>query len=232
MKRAARVGVTGKIASGKSTLAAMMRESGIEMIDTDLLAKELMVTDNEVRSAIVDLLGEQAYNAQGLNREFVAREIFGNDDKRFALEAIVHPAVTEELERRFSEAPAGSIVGAESALILQTDLPLIFDYIVLVDATDDVVLNRIKNAGKQEEADARQRLEDQAYASIRRDEVDITIQNSGSREEFEKRATAVVVLLKALSNRDLPEMPLHAIEEEEPIDNDESSPDSVDELAN
>jgi dephospho-CoA kinase len=224
MKRAARVGVTGKIASGKSTLARMMRAEGFDIIDTDSLAKELMLSDAALKKSIVQLLGPSAYTAKGLDRAFVAREVFGNEPTLRALEALVHPAVTAELEKRFAAASPGSIVGAESALILQSNLGRLFDYIVLVESSDEDVLARLQRVGKISEDDARKRLADQAYNSVRKENVDITLQNSGSEQEFGKRARGAIDLLKLLSGRDLPDVALHAITEEEEEEDIPESP--------
>lgn len=227
MKRATRVGITGKLASGKSALAELMRKAGMEVIDTDQLAKDIMQSDPHVREQIIQLLGASAYNASGLDRAFVASEIFSDDVRRHALEAIVHPAVSKELERRFSRSEAGAIIAAESALILQTDLVGMFDYIVLVESDENASLERLRASGKMSDDDARKRLAGQSYDRELREAVDITIRNDGSKEEFQHRSQSVIALLKALATRDLPEVPLHSIEDDEEKEGEVSE--SVDE---
>ena len=206
-----------------------MREAGIEVIDTDSVAKQLMESSDGVRKLVTDLLGAEAYAGGTLDRAYVAKQIFGNGEKRLALERIVHPAVTTELERRFAAAEAGSIVAVESALILQSPVLVdLFDYIVLVDSPDEAVIARALSSGKLTEEDARKRLNDQHYSGVRRDAVDITIQNGGTMEEFVRRSKGVIELLKLMAMRDMPEVPLHALAEEEEFEEDELSSEDVD----
>jgi dephospho-CoA kinase len=208
--------------------AQSMREAGIEVIDTDQLAKEIMQTDPSVRERIIALLGPSAYTSSGLDRKFIADRIFGDDTRRHALEAIVHPAVSAELERRFTAAEAGAIVAAESALILQTDLMGMFDYVILVEAGEEAALSRLGAAGKMTEEDARRRLAGQSYDRSLRQTVDISISNDGTIEEFHGRAQSVIGLLKALADRDLPDVPLHSIDDDDIEEEGDGVSESVD----
>jgi dephospho-CoA kinase len=209
MKRSVRIGVTGKLGSGKSTLMRALEEQGIHVLDTDQIAKDLMVEDTDVRTAIEELAGKEVYLDGELDRKLLASKLFKDSQLRQSLEAIVHPAVTKAVEKEFAAAPVQSIVAVESALILSSQFKRIFDYIVLVNAPTEAIIDRVNQFSILSEDDARRRLKVQDYEHANYDEVDITIENSGHPEEFLERARTLGQMLKALAQRDMPERPLH-----------------------
>jgi dephospho-CoA kinase len=215
MKRAIRIGVTGKLGSGKSTLTQVLAEHGMRVINSDDLAKELMQNDEKLRAKIVDLLGGRAYTGATLDRIFIATQIFQDSVLREKLEALVHPAVSGKIEEIFKSEAAGKAVVVESALILKSDFKKLFDYIILVDIEDDLAVDHAVAAGRITRADAQARLEQQAYDKQPLSEADFVIQNTGSQEDFRTRAETLATVLEAITARDLPEVPLHAVEEEE-----------------
>ena len=87
------VGLTGGIGSGKSTVAQMFMELGVPVYDSDKEAKQLMVSSETVKNAIIDLFGKEAYTEDGLNRSFIANTVFKNRELLEKLNGIVHPAV-------------------------------------------------------------------------------------------------------------------------------------------
>lgn len=209
MKRAVRIGVTGKLGSGKSTLMQALAESGIRILNTDEIAKDIMVRDPNVHQAIVGLAGQEVFFEGELDRTLLASKLFKDSVLRQKLEAIVHPAVTREVEREFKQAPPGTIVAVESALILSSDFRRLFDYIILVDATNEAVIERINNFSHITEDDAKRRLRIQDYEHANYEEVDITIENSGTPEAFFGHAQTLAQMLKTLAQRDMPEHALH-----------------------
>ncbi len=215
MTRAIRIGVTGKIGSGKSTLLRMMTERGIEVVNTDQLAKELMQGDPSLQARIAELIGAAAYRDGKLDRGFVASQIFQDAEKRQMLEAIVHPAVMQAVDEVFRRSQPGKMVAVESAILLQLDLDTDFDYIILVDTPDDAVIARLAASGRVTEEDARKRLAEQHWETVHRSEADFVVENYGTEAEFEKRCAALLAMLNALALRPLPEEPLRSIEEEE-----------------
>jgi len=210
--RALRVGITGKMGSGKSTLSRFLRQKRIEVLESDVMAKEIMAHDAHVRGEISALLGPEAYHHHELNRPFVAQTIFSDKSKRIALESIVHPRVTAAMNLLFANAEPGQAIALESALVLQTELWKEFDYIILVSATDEVVIERLAQQGKFSADDIQARLREQASAKFATEEIDFTIENNGSLEDFEKNCQLILTLLPALAKRDLPEVPLHQVD--------------------
>ncbi|MFI3247973.1 MAG: dephospho-CoA kinase [Rikenellaceae bacterium] len=141
-----KVGVTGGIGSGKSTLSNHFAKGGIPLYDSDCRAKELMNRDETLKSKIVELFGEEAYFAGALNRPFLAEQIFKDESKREALNAIVHPAVRLDF-LSWVDAQGDSVpyVILESAILFDADLTNYIDYTVAVLAPEELRITRVVN---------------------------------------------------------------------------------------
>ena len=111
-----KVGITGGIGSGKSTVCELLKGYGVAVYDSDSRAKELMNTDEDIRQQLIATFGEECYNAEGLNRAFLAGKVFGNDEALQQLNAIVHPAVRADF-RQWAETQSSAYVVLESAIL-------------------------------------------------------------------------------------------------------------------
>ncbi|MFI3305739.1 MAG: dephospho-CoA kinase [Rikenellaceae bacterium] len=143
-----KVGITGGIGSGKSTLCRHFRESGVAHYDSDRRARTLMESDIELRTKITELLGEQSYNDYDeLNRRYIADTIFGDETKRLALNAIVHPAVMRDFAAWVDNQSEQSTpyVIMESAILFDANLQSNVDYTVAVLAPEEMRLTRVVN---------------------------------------------------------------------------------------
>ena len=136
------VGLTGGIGSGKSTVAKMFVELGIPVYDSDMEAKELMVASNEVKTAITQLLGEEAYDNYGLNRPYIANKVFKDPELLEKLNAIVHPAVRKHF-LDWVERQESPYVIQETALIFENDAQDKYDYTILVTAPVETRIQRV-----------------------------------------------------------------------------------------
>ncbi|MFI3289371.1 MAG: dephospho-CoA kinase [Rikenellaceae bacterium] len=141
-----KIGVTGGIGSGKSTLCNHFQMSGIPLYDSDRRAKELMNRSETLRAQIIELFGEDAYFGGSLNRAFLADQIFHDTSKREALNAIVHPAVRLDF-LAWAEAQGDSVpyVLLESAILFDGDLSSYIDYTVAVLAPEELRITRVVN---------------------------------------------------------------------------------------
>jgi dephospho-CoA kinase len=209
MKRAVRIGVTGKLGSGKSVLIRIMEEHGIIVIRSDDLARELMERDPEIRRPLTEMLGAKAYVNGTLDRAYVASQIFHDKSLLAKVESIVHPAVTKEVERIFEENDT-RMVAVESAIILKSKFQEVFDYIVLVESPKEASVERVVKQGRLTRAEAEARLAEQELSQQAHDEADFFIENAGSEDAFEEKCRKLIGLLEPLSGMELPEKPLHA----------------------
>lgn len=147
-----KVGLTGGIGSGKSTVAELLRDRGIAVYDSDSRAKMLMVDDESLRAALANAFGAECYTEEGLNRAWLAERVFTSAEELGRLNAIVHPAVMRDFAA-WAEAQEGEYVVLESAILLEAGLESHVDVVVAVMAPKGV---RIERAMKRDGATAEQ----------------------------------------------------------------------------
>lgn len=151
-----KVGITGGIGSGKSTVSRILAECGVKVYTSDDRAKELMVTSLELRDKIVATFGEEAYIDGQLNRSYLAQSVF-NDPARLAmLNSIVHPAVMDDFDR-WAEQQSGSYVVLESAILFEANLDSRVDCVVSVLAPEALRIERAmqRDGSSREEVERR-----------------------------------------------------------------------------
>lgn len=113
-----KIGITGGIGSGKSMVCALFREQGVAVYDSDAEAKRLMAESADLRRKLIEAFGEECYNAEGLDRKYLASKVFGCEEALQRLNSIVHPAVREDF-RAWAERQRGSYVVLESAILFE-----------------------------------------------------------------------------------------------------------------
>ena len=187
-----RVGLTGGIGSGKSTVSALLADRGAVIIDYDLLAREAVEVDTPALAAIMERFGSGVLLPDGsLDRPALGAVVFGDDAARRDLEAITHPAIGELAWARDEAAPAGSIVVHDHPLLVETGLASLMDVVVVVDVAEDVQVDRLVRLRGMTEDDARARIAAQASRDDRRAAADVVIDNSGTPEELVEAVDAL-----------------------------------------
>ena len=175
------IGLTGGIGSGKSTVAALLVKRGAVLLDADAIVRELQEPGTPVFVAMVERWGDDIVAADGgLNRQAVADRAFGDADELEALNAIVHPAVADEMTRRRK-----ALAGTDATVIL--DIPLLVESgheglggVIVVDVDPDVAVGRLVTHRGFTEDDARGRIARQASREDRLARADVVIDNSGT----------------------------------------------------
>lgn len=147
-----KVGITGGIGSGKSTVCRLFAARGVAVYDCDAAAKRLMAEDDALKGAIVARFGEACYCDGVLNRSYLAEQIFGSDEAREALNGLVHPAVIADFER-WAEEQAGEYVVLESAILFEVGLEKHLDCVVAILAPKPL---RLERAMKRDDAQREQ----------------------------------------------------------------------------
>jgi dephospho-CoA kinase len=137
------IGLTGGIGSGKTTVAAMFEDLGVAVYNSDREAKRLMNEDPGIRSAIIALFGEQAYENSALNRKLLAEKAFKDKELLIKLNKIVHPAVRKDF-KTWIEQQEGPYVIQEAAILFENGGYKEFDKMILVTAPKKVRIARIK----------------------------------------------------------------------------------------
>jgi dephospho-CoA kinase len=187
------VGITGGIGSGKSTVCSMWADMGAYVLNADELAKQLMVSDPEVKSELITTFGNQAFHDDGsLNRDYLSAEAF--EKGRVAeLNAIVHPRMPKAVEQQIQQAEAAGhkVVVYEAALLLENLEPGDLDYIVLVLAEEKHRLERVQKRDDSTKDEILQRINKQRDFEKATSRVDYVIRNNGTLEELEKKAEII-----------------------------------------
>jgi dephospho-CoA kinase len=138
------IGITGGIGSGKSTIAKQLRLMGYEVYDTDQEAKRLIVEDIEVRHQIEELFGAEVYQDNVYQTTVVAQRVFADHELLARLNAIVHPAVRQDIVSRFSSLASDQSphVFIECAILYQAGIDQLCDKVVVITAPEEVRLER------------------------------------------------------------------------------------------
>lgn len=136
------IGLTGGIGSGKSTVARMFESLGIPIYYADREAKDLMISSESLRAGIIDLLGEEAYINNVLNRAYIAEIVFNNKDKLQSLNELVHPEVQKHFEIWVKNKDAPYVI-QENALIFEKNQQDRYDQVVLVVADENTRIQRV-----------------------------------------------------------------------------------------
>lgn len=187
-----RVGLTGGVASGKSTVAAMLSELGAVVIDADVLAREVVEPGTPGLDAVVAEFGQDVLTEDGrLDRPAVGRLVFADADARRRLEQIVHPLVYERIVELEAQAPAGAVVVHDIPLLTENDRSGDFDHVVVVDVPEELQLERMVQDRGWTHDDARSRVAAQATREQRRAIATHVIENSGTREDLHDRVVEV-----------------------------------------
>ncbi|BCW78536.1 dephospho-CoA kinase [Arthrobacter sp. NicSoilC5] len=176
-----KIGLTGGIASGKSVVAARLQERGAVLVDADALAREVVEPGTEGLERIVGEFGEGMLDDGGrLDRARLGAAVFGNPERLAALNAIVHPLVRARAAAITAAAPADAVVVQDIPLLVETGQGSAFHLVVVVDAPDDVRLQRmLGHRGMTAEA-ARARMDAQASRQDRLAAADAVLDNSGT----------------------------------------------------
>ena len=194
-------GLTGGIASGKSTVAGMLSALGAEIIDADRLARQAVAPGREAYRKVVAAFGSGVVGPDGqLDRQQLGALVFGDADRRRLLESLIHPYVRRESARAQAE-----IAHRRPEALIFLDVPLLFESgmdrgleaIVVVYVPAAVQLARLKARDRLSEAAALARIDSQMNLEIKRRRATHVIDNSGSREETRRQVTRLFGRLRA-----------------------------------
>ena len=182
-----RIGLTGGIASGKSTVARLLAERGALVIDADQLARDVVAPGTPGLAAVVARFGDGVLRPDGsLDRPALGRIVFADPRARADLEAIVHPAVRARSAELAAAAPAGSVVVQMIPLLVETGQQDAFDLVVVVDVEPAEQLARLRDRDQLDEDAARARVNAQADRDQRLAAADVVLPNDGTPADLER----------------------------------------------
>jgi dephospho-CoA kinase len=180
-----RVGLTGGIGSGKSTVARRLASLGAILVDSDVLAREVVEPGTPGLAAIRAAFGPDILTADGsLDRPALGRIVFADRERLGVLNAIVHPLVRERALAITRQAGPSAVVVQDVPLLVENDYAASFDLVVVVDAPDDARIERLAAERGMTAEDVRARMGAQASREERLAVADVVLDNSGTREQL------------------------------------------------
>lgn len=194
-----RVGLTGNIACGKSFVAKVFSELGAQTIDADLVAHLVMEPGRPAYRNLVLAFGSEILGPDGfINRRRLAQIVFSDECRRLELNAIVHPAVREEVERRIVALESGEgrgIVVVDAALMIESGSYRLYRRIVVVRCDRALQVSRLKARNGLSEEEARARILSQMPTDEKARYADFVIDNSGSFSDTRRQVEFVYARL-------------------------------------
>ena len=193
-----RVGLTGGIGSGKSTVSAMLVELGAVLIDGDALAREVVARGTPGLAQVVAEFGPDLLTADGdLDRAALGRIVFADDAARRRLEAITHPLIFERYAALEAEAPPDAVVVHDIPLLAESGRADTFDEVIVVDAPPELQIERMVRDRGWTREEAESRIAAQATREDRLAIATIVVDNTGTLEELRTRVDDVYAQLTA-----------------------------------
>ncbi|MCX6471786.1 MAG: dephospho-CoA kinase [Corynebacteriales bacterium] len=178
-----RVGLTGGIGAGKSTVARTFTERGAYLIDADVIAREVVAKGSDGLAALVEAFGGDILTADGdLDRPALATKAFVDENQRKRLNAIVHPLVGARTWEMLQAAPDDAVVVQDVPLLVEGSMAPFFHLVVIVHADEDLRVQRLTELRGMDADDARARIRSQASVDQRREVADVWLDNSSTAE--------------------------------------------------
>jgi len=180
------IGLTGGIATGKSTASALLRQLGCEVIDADLLAREVVEPGEPAWTTIVAEFGQDVVTAGGaLDRKKLGAIVFADPERRRRLEAITHPAIRERFQARLDQLAVKGFTGIvvfDAAVMIESGNYKNMDRLVVVVTDEPTQMARLQGRDGTDDADGRRKIASQMPLAEKAKLADYVIDNSGDRE--------------------------------------------------
>jgi dephospho-CoA kinase len=187
-----RVGLTGGVASGKTTVSARLRDLGAVVVDADALAREVVAPGTPGLAEVVSAFGPEVLDDTGsLDRARLGAIVFADPERRRALEAIIHPLVRARAAQIEAAAPPGVVVVHDIPLLVETGQAGDFDTVIVVDVPEEMQVDRAMRDRGWSEDEARSRISAQASREQRLAAATYVVDNSGTTEDLRRRVAEV-----------------------------------------
>lgn len=194
-----KVGITGGIGSGKSTVAKIFINSGYQVFFADDISKNLLAEDPYIRKKIISQFGSQSYINDKPNKSFLRDKIFSDREKLKKINSILHPPTIELLTKQMDdELKSSELVFAEAALIYESNIESLFDFVIFVESPQEEKIKRIQLRDGLDKKSIEGIIENQIPDDIKKSHADFTIINDSSLEMLESRTKFILTILKSI----------------------------------
>lgn len=195
-----RVGITGNIGSGKSSVSDFIENLGYTVIRSDVIAKELLVNNSIIKKKIVNQFGSDAYINGKLDTKFLADKVFTTKKNVGLINSIIHPAVAKRIDDLIKlGCHKSNIVFVESALIFEAKINKRFDRIILIYLDKKERLERVKKRDNVTENEVSRRIKFQIDDEKKKNKVDFLIHNNSTIETLYKNILFLIRILESIS---------------------------------
>lgn len=195
------IGLTGSIASGKSTVSSMLKRKGYPIVDADEIARLVVEPGTPVMQAIRKEFGQEVLQTDGsLNREKMGERIFGSEQEREKLNAIIHPAIRKEMlqQKETHLADGANTVVMDIPLLFESKLQSFVDKIIVVSVMPKVQKERLIARNKLTEQEAENRIKSQLSMDYKEAKADAVIDNNGTIEETGNQLESILIKWKIM----------------------------------
>ena len=198
------VGLTGGVASGKTTVSRILQQEGACLIDADLIARELVQPHTPIWSELIRAFGKEIVEKdESINRRALAARVFSNPQKREQLEKILHPQIAREIDRRIEEIrkkDPEAVVVVDAALLVETGTYRRMDRLIVVTATEAQQVERLGNRTGAAPKEALGIICSQIPLAEKLKVADFIIRNEGALEETIRRAKEIFRELRTIAS--------------------------------
>ena len=190
-------GITGGIGSGKTTAAKFFEELGVPVYNSDTRAKIIQNENSEVKVKIIEAFGDEAYNQSGLNRVYIAKQVFNNNEKLKQLNQIVHPAVFNDFEE-WKKQQTSKIIMKEAAILIESGSYKDCDVVISVLMDKEKRIQRIMARDGFTEEQVMARINNQISDEERIQKSDFIIDNNDDLTHLKNEVEKTFIKIKKL----------------------------------
>ena len=192
-----KVAITGNIGSGKSTFTKFLFEAGYPVILADDISKEILAGDIEVKEEIIKEFGARLFQGDKINNKLLADLVFSDPKKLKKINSILHPRVRKRINFLSDEYfKTHTLVFVEAALIFESKIEKMYNYVVLIAAEKDLRMKRSITTKKLSAADFMKRDSNQLNEETKKKKADFVFTNNGSKDELMQKAILLIKLLE------------------------------------
>ena len=199
------IGLTGGVASGKSTVSNVLKEEGAHLIDADRIARELVQPHTPAWHELIKLFGEEILEEDGsIHRKKLAALVFSHPEKRGLLNQLLHPRIREEMQRRMKEIgqrDPEAIVVIDAALLVETGAYREVDRLIVVYCSEAQQIERLQRRDGLSREEAERIVSAQLPLKEKVNVADRVISNEGTIEETKRKAKDIFEELKRLADQ-------------------------------
>jgi dephospho-CoA kinase len=199
MNKKLKIAVTGGIGSGKSSFCNYLVEMNYPVINADLVAKNVLWDDPEVRKKIIREFGQNSYTEKGINTTYLAETVFTDENKVKKINSIVHPPTIKRINQLMSDGLVKSnVVFVEAALIYEAGMEELFDYVVLITADKNVRIERVVDRDNVVPEEVEERMENQLPEDSKKQLADFVFENNISLDDLKSKAKVLITILNSI----------------------------------